>query len=83
MVTTNIKEKQIMKNYLLFMLIFLVGFSFYACKEDSLDIPQELDREWMTMFITDNNRGQGDDYAFNSKAEGPNGNDIHLYWYGV
>jgi len=81
--TIKIKEKQIMKNNLLFTLIFLVGFSFYSCKEDSLDIPAELDREWMTMFINDNNRGKGDDYAFNSRAEGPNGNDIHLYWYGV
>ena len=35
------------------------------------------------MFITDNNRGKGDDYPYNCKAEGPNGNDIHLYWYGI
>lgn len=72
-----------MKKILLFTLILLSGFSFYACTEDELNIPEELNREWMTMFITDNNRGKGDDYAYNSKAEGLNGNDIHLYWYGV
>ncbi len=65
------------------MLILLLGSSFYSCKEDELNIPAELDREWMTMFITDNNRGKGDDYPYNCKAEGPNGNDIHLYWYGI
>jgi hypothetical protein len=82
MVTINFKQ-QIMKKYFLFMLILLLGSSFYSCKEDELNIPAELDREWMTMFITDNNRGKGDDYPYNCKAEGPNGNDIHLYWYGI
>ena len=72
-----------MKKYYLFTLLLLFSISFYSCKDDKLDIPEELDREWMTMFINDNNRGKGDDYAYNSKAEGPNGNDIHLYWYGV
>jgi hypothetical protein len=72
-----------MKRYILFTLTVLLGFSFYSCTEDELNIPDELNREWMTMFITDNNRGKGDDYAYNCKAEGPNGNDIHLYWYGV
>lgn len=72
-----------MKNYLLYTLIFLVGFSFFSCKDEEINVPAELDREWMTMFINDNNRGKGDDYAYNCKAEGPNGNDIHLYWYGV
>lgn len=72
-----------MKKYILFTLMVLLGFSFYACTEDELNIPEELNREWMTMFINDNNRGKGDDYAYNCRAEGPNGNDIHLYWYGV
>ena len=82
MVTINFKE-QIMKKYFLFMLMLLLGSSFYSCKEDELNIPAELDRERMTMFITDNNRGKGDDDPYNCKAEGPNGNDIHLYWYGI
>lgn len=72
-----------MRNTLLLILISLTTFLFYSCRDDKLNIPDELDREWMTMFITDNNRGKGDDYPYNSKAEGPNGNDIHLYWYGV
>ena len=72
-----------MRKYILFTATLLLGISLYSCKDDDLKIPAELDRQWMTMFITDNNRGKGDDYAFNSKAEGPNGNDIHLYWYGV
>jgi hypothetical protein len=82
MVTTNFNNKEIMKKIFLLVLI-LSGVSFYSCTDDNSKVTGELDREWMTMFITDNNRGKGDDYAFNSKAEGPNGNDIHLYWYGV
>lgn len=72
-----------MKKHILITLAVLLSMSFYSCKDDTTNLPPELDRQWMTMFITDNNRGKGDDYAFNSKAEGPNGNDIHLYWYGV
>lgn len=83
MVINKLKEKRIMKKYFIYTLTLLLGFSFYSCKDDDFKISDELDRQWMTMFITDNNRGKGNDYAFNSKAEGPNGNDIHLYWYGV
>lgn len=72
-----------MKKYFLFTLLLLIDISFYSCTDEKLNIPEGLDREWMTMFINDNNRGKGDDYAYNCKAEGPNGNDIHLYWYGV
>lgn len=72
-----------MKRYFLYTLALLLGVSFYSCKDDDVRFTDEMDRQWMTMFITDNNRGKGDDYAYNSKAEGPNGNDIHLYWYGV
>ena len=57
--------------------------SFSSCSDEDESFGASLDREWMTMFICDNNRGKGDDYAYNCKAEGPNGNDIHLYWYGV
>jgi len=71
MVTIKFK-KRIMKKYCLFTpLLLLLCFSFYSCKEDELNIPAELDREWMTMFINDNNRGKGDDYPYNCKAEGP------------
>lgn len=72
----------IMKKYILYTLMLLSTFSFSSCKDEE-DIVSGTDREWMTMFICDNNRGKGDDYAYNCKAEGPNGNDIHLYWYGV
>ena len=72
-----------MKKYFLYTLALLFTVSFYSCKDDDVRFTDEMDRQWMTMFITDNNRGKGDDYAYNSKAEGPNGNDIHLYWYGV
>ncbi len=71
-----------MKNYFLYTLMLLSAFSFSSCSDDD-KIAAGTDREWMTMFICDNNRGKGDDYAYNCKAEGPNGNDIHLYWYGV
>jgi hypothetical protein len=70
-----------MKNYLLYAIMLLSAFSFEACSDEKT--VTETDRAWMTMFICDNNRGKGDDYAYNCKAEGSNGNDIHLYWYGV
>lgn len=70
-----------MKKYLLYTLLLLSTISFGSCSDDKIEA--QTDRQWMTMFICDNNRGKGDDYAYNSKAEGPNGNDIHLYWYGV
>lgn len=72
-----------MKKYILYTLMLLSGFSFSSCSDDDNKAAAGLDRAWMTMFICDNNRGKGSDYAYNSKAEGPNGNDIHLYWYGV
>ena len=71
-----------MKKYFLYTLTLLLAFLSNSCSDDE-SIVQGIDREWMTMFICDNNRGKGDDYAYNSKAEGLNGNDIHLYWYGV
>lgn len=72
-----------MKKYLLYTLIGLSGLSFGSCSDDDNKAGTDLDRSWMTMFICDNNRGKGDDYPYNCKNEGPNGNDIHLYWYGV
>lgn len=71
-----------MKKYFLYALMLLSGFSFSSCSDDE-DSVAGTNREWMTMFICDNNRGKGDDYPYNCKNEGVNGNDIHLYWYGV
>lgn len=71
-----------MKKIFLYALMLFSGFSCISCSDDEKGMAN-IDREWMTMFICDNNRGKGDDYAYNCKAEGPNGNDIHLYWYGV
>lgn len=71
-----------MKRYFLYTLMLLSAFSFGSCSDENV-VGAGVDREWMTMFICDNNRGKGDDYAYNCKAEGVNGNDIHLYWYGV
>lgn len=44
------------------------GFSCISCSDDEKGMAN-IDREWMTMFICDNNRGKGDDYAYNCKAE--------------
>ncbi len=52
----------IMKKYILYTLMLLSTFSFSSCKDEE-DIVSGTDREWMTMFICDNNRGKGDDYA--------------------
>ena len=71
-----------MKKYLLYTLMLLSAFSFSSCSDND-EPATETNREFMTMFIWDANRGKGDDYPYNSKAEGANGNDIHLYWYGV
>lgn len=72
-----------MKKYILYTLMLLSGFSFSSCSDDDEKLAAGMDREWMTMFISDDNRGKGEDYPYNCKNEGPNGNDIHLYWYGV
>lgn len=72
-----------MKKYLVYPLMFLGALSFNACSDDDENIAPEQDREWMTMFICDNNRGKGEEYPFNCHNGGENGNDIYLYWYGV
>jgi hypothetical protein len=71
-----------MKKIFLYSLLLWSGLAATGCN-DSENASSETEREWMTMFICDNNRGKGDDYAFNCGTEGANGNDIHLYWYGV
>ena len=61
-----------MKKKFLYALMLFSGFSCISCSDDEKGMAN-IDREWMTMFICDNNRGKGDDYAYNCKAEGPNG----------
>ena len=55
-----------------------------SCSDDDNAAPG-TDRQFMTMFITDNTRGKGTDYPYNCGIDGnyPHGNTIHLYWYGV
>lgn len=56
-----------------------------SCKDDDNAVTTGLDRQFMTMFITDYTRGKGEDYPYNCGLDGayPHGNTIHLYWYGV
>lgn len=70
------------------MLLLLAGTSalMVSCKDDdSNGSSTNTDRTFMTMFITDNTRGKGTDYPYNSGLDGayPHGNTVHLYWYGV
>ena len=55
-----------------------------SCKDDN-DAAPGTDREFMTMFIRDENRAKGTDYPHNCGLNRayPHGNTIHLYWYGV
>lgn len=77
-----------MKKIFSFMALMLAGFSaltFTSCSDDDDIAGTSVDREFMTMFITDNTRGKGDDYPYNCGLDAayPHGNTIHLYWYGV
>ncbi len=73
------------------MLLLLAASTSYmmvSCSDDDdTSSGTDNDRQFMTMFICDNTRGQGDDYAYNCGIENrelyPHGNTIHLYWYGV
>ena len=76
-----------MKRILYFFFMILVAcpsLFLVACSDDD-DVNSATDREFMTMFITDNTRGRGTDYPYNCGLDGnyPHGNTIHLYWYGV
>lgn len=55
-----------------------------SCSDDD-DASSGTNRSFMTMFVTDFNRGKGTDYPYNSGLDNayPHGNTIHLYWYGV
>ena len=74
-----------MKKFLLYTLTLLSALSFQSCNDDEMEPLEGTNREFMTMFINDNNRGKGDQYPYNSglDANYPHGNTIHLYWYGV
>jgi hypothetical protein len=78
--------KKIINNMLL-LLAATTSALMVSCKDDDdkNSSSQSTDREFMTMFICDNTRGKGDDYAYNSGIDAayPHGNTIHLYWYGV
>lgn len=68
------------------LLLFVASASalIVSCSDDDNAAPG-TDRQFMTMFITDNTRGKGTDYPYNCGIDGayPHGNTIHLYWYGV
>lgn len=76
-----------MKKILYFFLMLLLAcptLLFVSCSDDD-DVSSTTNREFMTMFITDNTRGKGTNYPYNCGLDGayPHGNTIHLYWYGV
>ncbi|MCR5680764.1 MAG: hypothetical protein K6G08_11265 [Prevotella sp.] len=76
--------KKILNNLLLLVLASTSALV-VSCKDDDDKGSTNTDREFMTMFINDNNRGKGGDYPYNCGLDGayPHGNTIHLYWYGV
>lgn len=76
-----------MKKIFSIMALLAAGFSALtvsSCDDDD-DAGMSTDRQFMTMFITDNTRGKGTDYPYNCGLDAayPHGNTIHLYWYGV
>ena len=77
-----------MKNIFRNMLLLLTASTsalMVSCSDDDDTVATNLDRQFMTMFITDYTRGKGTDYPYNCGLDGayPHGNTIHLYWYGV
>ena len=49
-----------MKKIFLYALMLFSGFSCISCSDDEKELAIK-DREWITMFISDNNRGKGID----------------------
>ena len=73
-----------MKKYLLYTIMLLGALSFDSCKDDDT-VSVEDQREFMTMFRTNENTGRGDSDPYNCQTITVNGhnNSVHLYWYGV
>ena len=71
-------------NSILLLFAASVSALMVSCSDDD-NVASGTDRQFMTMFITDNTRGKGTDYPYNCGIDGnyPHGNTIHLYWYGV
>lgn len=69
---------------MVFCLAGIAALTLSSC-EDEDDKGTNTDRQFMTMFITDNTRGKGTDYPYNCGLDPayPHGNTIHLYWYGI
>lgn len=72
-------------NSILLLFAAATTMTVVSCKDDDNSSLANTNREFMTMFITDNTRGKGSDYPYNCGLDGnyPHGNTIHLYWYGV
>lgn len=79
-----IKQNITMKKYLLYTIMLLGALSFDSCKDDDT-VSVEDQREFMTMFRTNENTGRGDSDPYNCQTITVNGhnNSVHLYWYGV
>ena len=75
--------KRILNNLLL---LFVGGVAalMVSCKDDD-KTSGNTDREFMTMFITENTQGKGSEYPYNCGIDAayPHGNTAHLYWFGV
>ena len=76
--------KRILNNLLL---LFVGGVAalMVSCKDDDNGSGTNTDREFMTMFITENTQGKGSEYPYNCGIDAayPHGNTAHLYWFGV
>ena len=76
--------KRILNNLLLLFVASVAGLM-VSCKDDDNGSGTNTDREFMTMFITENTQGKGSEYPYNCGIDAayPHGNTAHLYWFGV
>ena len=76
--------KRILNNLLLLFVAGVAGLM-VSCKDDDNGSGTNTDREFMTMFITENTQGKGSEYPYNCGIDAayPHGNTAHLYWFGV
>jgi len=73
-------------NSIMLLLVTATSALMVSCSDDDKSgTSTNTDRTFMTMFVSDNTRGKGSDYPYNSSLDGayPHGNTWHLYWYGV